>query len=388
MAGPNDVLGGSGKLLPRQPFPDIITADLVKRVPASVFTSNPCRIKFYSQEIVLFREDVCSKLRKFSRKPNERENDVHHHAIKTILSQGHLCPIPLEVSPIDWAYDHALRLYPLPHVLLMGCRGREFNLVERSVKVANPSSFGSDFSFAIYKPFRGEIPENKGRDHQGELEIYTLDIGAVDRQNVIEKSKEELPQKKKKKSEARRPAQTEKISAPTDFSNGMAGLKTPKEKTSRKKHTPSCLKETAVAVEKNQLQIGSFFIPHTEDSVVVKRLVGKRRLTQNADSDDSAASDGEKGLGDEYQSEAQQALRSSSRSRLAQESDSAESSDDDEEDGSGRDIAQFDGADGIDDSMKTSRERKQPTDGHAESGNLGRSRRKRIVDDEDSEEDP
>lgn len=39
--------------------------------------------------------------------------------VKTLLDQGHLCPLPLSARPIHWEYDNALRIYPLPDVLVL-----------------------------------------------------------------------------------------------------------------------------------------------------------------------------------------------------------------------------------------------------------------------------
>ncbi len=53
----------------------------------------------------------------FSVRSDDREMDITEHLVKTILDQGHLCPLPLTSRPIHWAFDHALRLYPMPDVV-------------------------------------------------------------------------------------------------------------------------------------------------------------------------------------------------------------------------------------------------------------------------------
>ncbi|KAG7269485.1 hypothetical protein CRUP_009998 [Coryphaenoides rupestris] len=93
--GPEDP--GPSTILPRPPLADHITEDFRQRIPFSVFTTNPCRIQYCSQEIVIIREDLF---------------------VKTILSQGHLTPLPLYVSPVFWAYDYTLRVYPVPDVIV------------------------------------------------------------------------------------------------------------------------------------------------------------------------------------------------------------------------------------------------------------------------------
>jgi len=122
--GPNDVVAGNGLMLPRHPLPEVIAKGFKDKIPSSTFTSSPCRIKFCTQELVFSRDDICSKMRKCSRKPSD-DTPLHEHAVKTLVCQGHLAPLPLHAAPIDWGYDHALRLYPLPSLLgaSLGVRG-------------------------------------------------------------------------------------------------------------------------------------------------------------------------------------------------------------------------------------------------------------------------
>jgi DNA polymerase alpha/epsilon subunit B len=37
----------------------------------------------------------------------------------TLLQQSHLCPLPLDSQAVYWQYDVALRLYPLPDLLVV-----------------------------------------------------------------------------------------------------------------------------------------------------------------------------------------------------------------------------------------------------------------------------
>ena len=52
--GPADP--GAGPCLPRGPLPNVFTKSLREMLPQVTFTSNPCRVRFFTQEIVLFRE--------------------------------------------------------------------------------------------------------------------------------------------------------------------------------------------------------------------------------------------------------------------------------------------------------------------------------------------
>lgn len=37
----------------------------------------------------------------------------------TLLQQSNLCPLPMYQQPLHWQLDHAMRLYPLPHCLVL-----------------------------------------------------------------------------------------------------------------------------------------------------------------------------------------------------------------------------------------------------------------------------
>lgn len=46
----------------RPGIPSNFLGDFCKKVPSAIFTTNPCRIQYCSQEIVVFREDIISKM--------------------------------------------------------------------------------------------------------------------------------------------------------------------------------------------------------------------------------------------------------------------------------------------------------------------------------------
>jgi len=112
--GPTDPW--SSDLLPRAPLPDALTKPLLAKIPHVTFASNPCRIRWFSQEIVILREDTMGRMnRNAVRLGGDAEGvDMREALAQTILDQAHLAPLPLAVRPILWDYDHALRLYPMP----------------------------------------------------------------------------------------------------------------------------------------------------------------------------------------------------------------------------------------------------------------------------------
>jgi len=184
LPGPNDL--PMGNVLPRGPIPRIFTGSLRSKVRHLAFASNPCRIRFFTKEIVLFRQSTVNKLAKYcilpplqgSSSANDDDDDVGmsaftqnsttnktssiatndrvQHAIKTLLDQGHLSPLPLTSQPIYWQYDHALRLFPLPDaVILADSAGVDpFCRSYLDCTAVNPGSFPIDFSFVVFYPVR------------------------------------------------------------------------------------------------------------------------------------------------------------------------------------------------------------------------------------------
>ena len=73
--GPEDP--GLGEALPRSPIPPDFTSDLRKRVKNVHFTSNPSRLKFYTQEIVIFRENLLKKMQRHCITPPGQGEAIH-----------------------------------------------------------------------------------------------------------------------------------------------------------------------------------------------------------------------------------------------------------------------------------------------------------------------
>uniref|UniRef100_A0A8B9F9R5 DNA polymerase epsilon subunit n=1 Tax=Amazona collaria TaxID=241587 RepID=A0A8B9F9R5_9PSIT len=149
--GPEDP--GPGSVLPRPPLAENITQEFRQLVPFSVFTTNPCRIQYCTQEIIIFREDLVNKMcRNCVRFPSSKM-DIPNHFVKTVLSQGHLTPLPLYVSPVYWAYDYSLRVYPVPDMLVIADKYDPFTVTNTDCVCINPGSFPrSGFSFKVFYP--------------------------------------------------------------------------------------------------------------------------------------------------------------------------------------------------------------------------------------------
>uniref|UniRef100_A0A8C6J940 DNA polymerase epsilon subunit n=1 Tax=Melopsittacus undulatus TaxID=13146 RepID=A0A8C6J940_MELUD len=158
--GPEDP--GPGSVLPRPPLAENITEEFRQLVPFSVFTTNPCRIQYCTQEIIIFREDLVNKMCRNCVHFPSSNMDIPNHFVKTILSQGHLTPLPLYVSPVYWAYDYALRVYPVPDMLVIADKYDPFTVTNTDCVCINPGSFPrSGFSFKVFYPSNKTVEDSK-----------------------------------------------------------------------------------------------------------------------------------------------------------------------------------------------------------------------------------
>ena len=158
--GPQDP--GPGNVLPRPPIPSGLTADLTSRIPGAQCCSNPLRLQFCSREIVVFREDITSKLCRNCVRFPSKTADMSEHLVKTLLSQAHLSPLPLHKRPIYWAHDHALRLYPLPDLVVVGDKSDPFTETAHGCTVVNSGSFlRTGFEFKVYVPASHTVEDSK-----------------------------------------------------------------------------------------------------------------------------------------------------------------------------------------------------------------------------------
>lgn len=151
--GPQDLTLNS--ILPRRPIMSSFTSKLKNKIPKIHFASNPCRIKFFDQEIVIFREDMMSKILRnmVGAKLDVSSSDLKRYLVQTILDQMHLSPLALSIQPVLADYDHALRLYPLPTTLVLADKYDRYKLTYMGCHVFNPGTFSSNTPvFWMYKP--------------------------------------------------------------------------------------------------------------------------------------------------------------------------------------------------------------------------------------------
>ncbi|WFD07915.1 DNA-directed DNA polymerase [Malassezia vespertilionis] len=145
--GPADPV--STPLLPRARIPAPLVASFEQSLPSAFvaqrlhWASNPCKLVYFSQEMVIFRDDIMSKmLRSAVRLKDElRDGDLQKFLVSTLLDQAHLCPLPQQVRPVLWEHANAMRLYPMPSALVLADRYERFELTYEGCHVFNPGSF-------------------------------------------------------------------------------------------------------------------------------------------------------------------------------------------------------------------------------------------------------
>ncbi|WVZ16043.1 hypothetical protein V8G54_013609 [Vigna mungo] len=179
--GPDDA--GPSTVLPRCALPKYLTEELQKHIPNAIFSSNPCRVKFYTQEIVFFRQDMLHRMRRSClMSPSTEETDDHFQhvvfpsgLVATITHQSHLCPLPLTVQPIIWNYDHCLYLYPTPHTIVLGDRSQQKAFKYTGITCFNTGSFSIDSTFVAYRPCSQEVELSALCSTQAQLHIVKGD---------------------------------------------------------------------------------------------------------------------------------------------------------------------------------------------------------------------
>lgn len=153
--GPNDPSAGPREILPRPSLPKFISERFMDCLPASCrvnFTTNPSRVYFYNQEIVFFRNDAIAKMRRNCVVPPPNDAEISELFVKTVVDQAHLCPMLMDISPMYCEHERALRLYPLPDVIVMADHYGQYQWKLSECGVFNPGSFSADGSFVVYRP--------------------------------------------------------------------------------------------------------------------------------------------------------------------------------------------------------------------------------------------
>lgn len=150
MPGPDD--HGMNSIIPRPPFPELCFQDLKEAAPKVMLAPNPCRLRYCTQEMVLFRQDLHVRMRRSAQAATNKNQSYFDHIMTTLLHQGHLCPAPLQGQPIHWELDHTLYLYPTPDVLVLGDNAPVNSSNHQGCVCMCPGSFSDRGTFMVYRP--------------------------------------------------------------------------------------------------------------------------------------------------------------------------------------------------------------------------------------------
>ncbi|KAF8195788.1 DNA polymerase alpha/epsilon subunit B-domain-containing protein [Mycena galopus ATCC 62051] len=112
---------------------------LKAKIPKVHFATNPCRIKFFDQEIVVFREDSMAKMLR-----NVVADDLKKF-VRCFLEffQWPSMPLTVNIQATLSDYDHSLRLYPLPTALVLADKYDRYKITYTGCHVFNPGTRGS-----------------------------------------------------------------------------------------------------------------------------------------------------------------------------------------------------------------------------------------------------
>ncbi|XP_013147837.1 PREDICTED: DNA polymerase epsilon subunit 2 [Papilio polytes] len=152
----------AANILPRPPIPNSITKEIRQKLGDSViFTTNPCRIQYCTQEIVIFRQDLVTKMCRNSIHFPET-GDIPDHLTKTLLSQCTLSPLSLAIQPLYWKHADALSLYPMPDLIVVADHFQPYTRSYQNCQLVNPGSFPrTEYSFKVYVPFTKAVEDSQ-----------------------------------------------------------------------------------------------------------------------------------------------------------------------------------------------------------------------------------
>ena len=178
--GPEDLSLFNG--FPKFPFIPSIIEKMKEKIPNLINATNPCRFTMFGKEIVIYRDDLHKKLSRNSindvdnNDGNNEENNQSELFVESVLRQGNLAPIPLNISPRIWHLAHKMLILPIPDILILGDITEKFRKYynydnfsqsqnnnninfnneeiqnEGKVLVINPGDFSKDTLFASINP--------------------------------------------------------------------------------------------------------------------------------------------------------------------------------------------------------------------------------------------
>lgn len=166
--GPNDMTVLQG-FQPQTPIAAHFARGLESRTKRLTLAPNPCRLRFFTHEVILARRDF---LRDFQLGESKYDWDRYRskesagtdagaavatsfeRVAKTVLDEAHLFPSIDEA--MLWKMDDALRIPVLPHTMLLCDSTEQWECHYKGVHVVNPGSFTVSGTFLWYTPADGQ----------------------------------------------------------------------------------------------------------------------------------------------------------------------------------------------------------------------------------------
>jgi len=157
--------GPISNMLPRPTMLNSISQKVQKYLPNVVFSTNPTRIQYCSQEIIVTKLDILRTLDLLTLErqitnPERSHDDKVNDMVKTVKSQAHICPLPIDVQPIVDTRDHTLEIPCFPDLLVYGQGALNIRQFNRE-NVCSPGSFGERGLFQVYFPASREVQESE-----------------------------------------------------------------------------------------------------------------------------------------------------------------------------------------------------------------------------------
>ncbi|GJQ78353.1 Pole2 [Trypoxylus dichotomus] len=128
-------------IVPRLSLPKYVVEEMLKCVPNAIFLTNPSKL----MQGTLYRP---------------QKEEIGESLTRTIVSQGHLSPLSLNALTVHWNFDYTLRLYPLPHLIVVGDKAESYQGSYKGCQLVNPGSFcDSGFQFKCYIPYSDTLDD-------------------------------------------------------------------------------------------------------------------------------------------------------------------------------------------------------------------------------------
>ncbi|CCD26923.1 DNA polymerase epsilon noncatalytic subunit NDAI_0J00310 [Naumovozyma dairenensis CBS 421] len=194
-------LGATGPI-PQNKIPSYFINRMNRICKNIIWGSNPTRILYLSQEIVIMRDDMADRFKRNSITfPMQEEMKQQHilelqeqlnklsvddtisinqlinnegqlnskvkesrRLVKTILDQGHLSPFITNIRPVIWDLEHSLTLYPIPSTMIIcDLSSPQFDLTYNGCKSINPGRFMHKrrARYVEYKPSLKKITQEE-----------------------------------------------------------------------------------------------------------------------------------------------------------------------------------------------------------------------------------